>query len=348
MALVEARDIVKHFPITAGLLHRKVGDVKAVDGVSISVEAGTTLALVGETGSGKTTLARIVVRLLPPTAGRIFFDGSEITGLNDEALRPFRRQAQIVFQNPASSLNPRHRVKEILEEPLLIHRIGTPPKRWRRVEELLETVELPPRDFVLRYSHSLSGGQRQRVAVARALALEPRFIVLDEPTAALDVSVQAKIIGLLRRLQCEMRLAYLVISHDLSLMRNFADVIAVMYLGRVVEAAPMADLFHHSAHPYTRALLSAIPTVSDEESALIPEKIVLTGEVPSPARVPSGCPFHPRCYARIEPCDRVVPDAISIAQGHSVRCILYDPAYGRGGLRGIPRAGPTEGADGVD
>ncbi len=340
MALVEARGIVKHFPITAGLLHRKVGDVKAVDGVSIQVESGTTLALVGETGSGKTTLARMVVRLLPPTAGRVFFDGEEITGLDDEALRPFRRQAQIVFQNPASSLNPRHRVKEIIEEPLLIHRIGTPKERWRRVEELIETVELPPRDFMLRYPHSLSGGQRQRVAVARALALHPRFIVLDEPTAALDVSVQAKIIGLLRRLQAEMHLTYLVISHDLSLMRNVADVIAVMYLGRIVEMAPAADLFTRPTHPYTRALLSAIPTVSDEESALIPEKIVLTGEVPSPSRVPSGCPFHPRCYARIDGCDRIVPEPVSVAQGHSVRCILYAPACG-----GVD---PNGGADAVD
>lgn len=348
MALIEARDVVKHFPITSGLLHRKVGDVRAVDGVNLSVEAGTTLALVGETGSGKTTLARIVVRLLPQTAGRIFFDGKEITGLDDKELRPLRRQMQIVFQNPASSLNPRHRVKEIIEEPLLIHSVGTPQSRWRRVEELLETVELPPRDFVFRYPHSLSGGQRQRVAVARALALEPRFVVLDEPTAALDVSVQAKIIGLLRRLQAEMHLTYLVISHDLSLMRNVADVIAVMYLGRIVEKAPAAGLFLHPAHPYTRALLSAIPTVSEEESALIPEKIVLTGEVPSPAHVPPGCPFHPRCYARIEACDSVVPEAVPIGEGHSVRCILYDPAHGRPGLHGVPGAGPTGGADAVD
>lgn len=362
MALVEAQDIVKYFPITRGFMRRKVGDIRAVDCVSLSVEAGTTLALVGETGSGKTTLARVVVRLLPPTAGKVFFEGREISGLDEKALRPLRRQMQIVFQNPASSLNPRHRVKEIVEEPLLIHGIGTPRERWRRVGELLERVELPPRDFVFRYPHSLSGGQRQRVAVARALALDPRFIVLDEPTAALDVSVQAKIIGLLRRLQRELRLTYLVISHDLSLMRNVADVIAVMYLGKIVEMAPAADLFHHPAHPYTKALLSAIPTVSDEEGALIPEKIVLRGEIPSPARVPPGCSFHPRCYARIAGCDQTVPELVTVAPGHCVRCVLYDPAGGTPGLRGprgegivavpapgsVAGSGAGGGSDGVD
>lgn len=334
MVLVEAQDVVKYFPITRGFLRRKVGDVRAVDSVSLCVQAGTTLALVGETGSGKTTLARVVARLLAPTSGRVFFDGRDITALDERALRPIRRQMQMVFQNPASSLNPRHRVKEIIEEPLLIHGAGTRGARWRRVGELLERVELPPQDFMFRYPHSLSGGQRQRVAVARALALDPRFLILDEPTAALDVSVQAKIIGLLRRLQRELHLTYLVISHDLSLMRNMADVIAVMYLGRIVEMASATALFSRPGHPYTRALLSAIPTVSDEESRLIPEKIVLRGEIPSPARVPLGCPFHPRCYARLQACDRVVPELLTIEPGRTARCILYDPTFGAPGLPG--------------
>lgn len=332
MALLEAHGLVKHFPLTAGLLKRKVGDVKAVDGASMTLQEGQTLALVGETGSGKTTLGRMLVRLLEPTAGRVVFEGRDITHLHERALQPVRRQMQMVFQNPASSLNPRRRVKEIVEEPLVVHGIGTPLQRWRLAGELLERVELPPKDFLFRYPHALSGGQRQRVAIARALALSPRLIVLDEPTSALDVSVQAKIIALLRRLQRDLKLTYLFISHDLSLVRNVADEIAVMYLGKIVEFAPAETLFHRPSHPYTRALLSAIPTVSDEEAALIPEKIVLQGEIPTPARVPSGCAFHPRCYARIEGCDRITPELLRVGQNHHARCILYDPGIGAPGL----------------
>ncbi len=332
MALLESEALVKYFPLTAGLLHRRVGDVKAVDGVSMTLEEGRTLALVGETGSGKTTLGRMLVRLLEPTSGQIVFDGQEITRRSEAELRPVRRQLQMVFQNPASSLNPRHRVKEIVEEPFVIHHVGSPRQRLRRVSELLERVELPARDFLFRYPHALSGGQRQRVAIARALALSPRLVVLDEPTSALDVSVQAKIIALLRRLQRELKLTYLFISHDLSLVRNVADTIAVMYLGKVVELAPAEILFHRPRHPYTCALLSTIPTVSHEEAGLIPEKIVLQGEIPSPARVPPGCAFHPRCYARIEGCDRIVPELLPLGTNHRVRCILYDPALGAPGL----------------
>ncbi|MDQ7820889.1 MAG: ABC transporter ATP-binding protein [Armatimonadota bacterium] len=328
MALLEARDLTKHFPLTAGLLRRVVGVVRAVEGVSLAVEAGQTLGLVGETGSGKTTLGRLLVRLLPPTAGRILFDGRDITDLGDAQLREVRRHLQMVFQNPASALNPRKRVKDIVEDPLVVHGLGGPLQRLRRVAELLDLVELPPGQFLFRYPHALSGGQRQRVAIARALALHPKVVVLDEPTSALDVSVQAKIIALLRRLQRELGLTYLFISHDLSLVRAVADVVAVMYLGRIVEVAPADVLFRRPAHPYTRALLSAIPTVSDEERALIPEKIVLGGEIPSAARVPPGCSFHPRCYARIEGCDRVVPELLSIGPHHQVRCILYDPRSG--------------------
>ena len=328
MGLLQSEALVKYFPLTTGLLHRKVGDVKAVDGVSVTLEEGRTLALVGETGSGKTTLARLLVRLLEPTSGRIFFDGQDVTRRSEAELRPVRRHLQMVFQNPASSLNPRRRVREIIEEPLIIHSIGTPLQRLRRVSELLERVELPPKDFLFRYPHVLSGGQRQRVAIARALALSPRLVVLDEPTSALDVSVQAKVIALLRRLQRELKLTYLFISHDLSLVRNVADAVAVMYLGKVVELAPAETLFSYPCHPYTRALLSAIPTVSDEEAALIPEKIVLQGEIPSPARVPPGCAFHTRCYARIAGCDRIVPEFLQVGADHQVRCILYDPARG--------------------
>jgi len=332
MALLEADALVKYFPLTSGLLRRKVGDVKAVDGVNLILEEGQTLALVGETGSGKTTLGRLLVRLLDPTRGRIVFEGRDVTHLDEAPLRPVRRRMQMVFQNPASSLNPRRRIRDIVEEPLVVHRAGTPVHRLRLVSELLERVELPPKDFLFRYPHALSGGQRQRVAIARALALNPRLIVLDEPTSALDVSVQAKIIALLRRLQRELKLTYLFISHDLSLVRNFAESVAVMYLGKIVELAPVETLFRRPSHPYTRALLSAIPTVSDEETALIPEKIVLKGEIPSPARVPTGCAFHPRCYARIEGCDRIVPELIPVGAGHTVRCILYDQATGAPGL----------------
>jgi oligopeptide transport system ATP-binding protein len=342
MALLEAAGLVKHFPLTAGLLHRKVGEVKAVDGVSLTLDEGSTLALVGETGSGKTTLGRLLVRLLEPTSGRIRFGGRELTGRTERELRPVRRQLQMVFQNPASSLNPRRRVKEIVEEPLAVHHIGGPAQRLRRVGELLERVELPPRDFLYRYPHALSGGQRQRVAIARALALSPRLIVLDEPTSALDVSVQAKIVALLRRLQRELKLTYLFISHDLSLMRNVADAVAVMYLGKVVELAPAETLFRRPSHPYTRALLSTIPTVSDEETVLIPEKIVLQGEIPSPARVPTGCAFHPRCYARVAGCERIVPELVPVGANHQARCILYDPAFGAPGLPPLPPPGAPQ------
>ncbi len=332
--LLEARNVTKVFPLTVGLLRRQVGEVRAVNRVTLEVHAGQTLAVVGESGSGKTTLARVLIRLLSPTSGEIRFDGVDVTRLSEQALRPLRRQMQIVFQDPTSSLNPRKRVKDIVGEPLEVYGVGTPRERLLLVAELLEIVELPPRDFMFRYPHALSGGQRQRVAIARALALHPKFLALDEPTSALDVSVQAKIIGLLKRLQRELSLTYLFISHDLSLVRNVANTIAVMYLGKIVEMAPASELFRAPSHPYTRALLSTIPVVSDDEKALVPEKITLGGEIPSAAHIPSGCPFHPRCYARIDGCDRVVPELIKVGPDHYARCILYDPVFGALGLPG--------------
>ncbi|MDR7466193.1 MAG: ABC transporter ATP-binding protein [Armatimonadota bacterium] len=333
--LLEAEGVSKTFPLTVGLLRRRIGEVRAVEDVTLAIRAGETLALVGESGSGKTTLAKVLIRLLTPTSGLIRFEGRDLTRLPERALQSVRRQMQIVFQDPASSLNPRRRVKDIVAAPLEVHGIGTPRSRLQRVGELLERVELPPRDFMFRYPHALSGGQRQRVAIARALALEPKFVVLDEPTSALDVSVQAKIVALLKRLQGELSLTYLFISHDLSLVRNVADTIAVMYLGKVVEIAQTEELFRAPSHPYTRALLSTIPVVDDAERALVPEKITLTGEIPSAARIPPGCAFHPRCYARFEECDRVRPELVAVAPHHRVRCILYDPAHG---ARGLPRA----------
>lgn len=319
--LVRVEGLRVEFPVTRGLFRRVVGGVRVLDGVDLEIHPGETLALVGESGSGKTTLARAVLRLIRPSAGRIWLDGEEITQLDARSLRPLRRQMQIVFQDPSSSLNPRRRVREILEEPLVIHRVGSAAERLHRVRELLELVELPPA-FLHRYPHHLSGGQRQRVAIARALALRPRLLVLDEPTSALDVSVQAKIVGLLRRLQRELGLTYLFITHDLALVRNVADRVAVLYLGRVVEEGPCAQVFAEPRHPYTAALLGAIPTLDEDERRLLPARVALRGEVPSPARRPPGCPFHPRCPQAMPRCAEVSPGAAGDDR-HRAWCHLY-------------------------
>ncbi len=325
--LLAARGLTKHFPIYRGIvLQRQVGAVRAVDQVDLTIMPGETLALVGESGSGKTTIGKLLIRVLRPTAGEIWFGGQDIAHLNDAALRPVRRRMQMVYQDPTSSLNPRRRVKDIIEDPLVIHKIGDAAQRASRVEELLHLVELPV-EFAYRYPNALSGGQKQRVGIARALALNPAFIVLDEPTSALDVSVQAKIIALLKRLQAELGLTYLFITHDLRVVRNLATRVGVMYLGRIVEQAPTETLYANPAHPYTRALLSAIPALDEEELAAIPQKVPLQGEIPSAAHVPPGCAFHPRCPARFAPCDRVVPRESVVAEGHLVRCHLYDPEY---------------------
>ena len=321
-ALLQVKQLKKYFPITAGFLGRQVGQVKAVDDVSFTVPEGQTSALVGESGSGKTTVGKTVIRLIRPTAGDILFKGTNISALRERELKSWRRQMQIVFQDPSSSLNPRRRVADIVATPLEVHGIGTRRERLARVRELFDLVELPEK-YLYSYPHALSGGQKQRVAIARALALHPRFVVLDEPTSALDVSVQAKILALLSRLQQELGLTYLLISHDLSVVKNFSDYIAVMYLGRIMEMASTETLFARPLHPYTRALLSAIPVVSEEELEVIPEHITLEGEIPSPVNVPSGCVFHTRCYTVRDICQVELPSLVEVESDHQVRCHLF-------------------------
>ncbi|MFQ5855886.1 MAG: ABC transporter ATP-binding protein [Anaerolineae bacterium] len=314
--------LVKHYPISSGLFGRQVGTVKAVNGVSFRIKEGATFALVGESGSGKTTVGKVINRLIRPTSGSILFEGEDISHLPEEALQRIRPKMQMVFQDAASSLNPRRRVADIIAAPLDIHGWGTRRDRLDRVRELLALVELPER-YLYDYPHALSGGQKQRVAIARALALHPGLLILDEPTSALDVSVQAKILNLLQRLQDELGLTYLLISHDLSVVRNVADHTAVMYLGHIVEIAPTPRLFEAPSHPYTRALLGAIPVVSPEESQLLPPRISLPGDPPTPTRIPSGCPFHPRCPERIEVCGKEEPPWVRLAEDHYVWCHLY-------------------------
>jgi len=322
--LLSVSHLKKYFPITAGILGRRVGEVKAVDDVSFEILEGQTFALVGESGSGKTTVGKTLIRLIRPTAGSILFGTTDLARLREGELKSWRRQMQIVFQDPSSSLNPRRRICDIISTPLEVHGIGTKPERMHQVRELLNMVELPERYFYS-YPHALSGGQKQRVAIARALALRPRFVVLDEPTSALDVSVQAKILELLARLQQELNLTYLLITHDLSVVKNFSDHVAVMYLGKFMETAPTQELFANPLHPYTRALLSAIPVVTEEELKLIPQRITLEGEIPSPANAPTGCVFHTRCYARMTKCASEPPPLIQISDHHQVRCHLFSP-----------------------
>ena len=293
-ALVRVEHVTKHFPVrTGGLIRRTVGQVQAVDDVSLVIPRGKTLGLVGETGSGKSTLARCVAGLIPVTAGRVTFDGRDITNLSRRAMRPVRREVQMIFQDPYSSLNPRRRVGAIIGEPFAIHRTATGGERKRQVQELMERVGLNPEHYN-RFPSEFSGGQRQRIGVARALALRPRLIICDEPVSALDVSIQAQVLNLLADLQKDYGLTYLFIAHDLEVVRHVSDSVAVMYLGRIGEAGPETAVYGSPRHPYTAALLSAAPA-ADPDTAASRQRIILTGDVPSPIDPPSGCRFHPRC-----------------------------------------------------
>ena len=318
--LVEVEDLKVYFPIRSGIvIERHVGDVKAVDGVTFEIERGETLGLVGESGCGKTTAGRAVLRLLEPTDGHIRFDGQDISHLSGGDLRRLRRRMQMVFQDPYSSLNPRRNVTSIVQEPLRVHGIAKGAEAEERVQRLLEVVGLPL-NAGNRYPHEFSGGQRQRIGLARALALNPDLIVADEPVSALDVSIQAQMINLLEELQDEFDLTYLFIAHDLAVVRHISNRIAVMYLGRIMEIAPSARLYERPLHPYTKALLSAVP-IPDPHVESVRERILLTGDLPSPRNPPTGCRFHTRCpFAQRERCPDEVPELRRLDTGHTVAC----------------------------
>jgi oligopeptide transport system ATP-binding protein len=317
--LIQVSNLKMYFPVTAGaIIQRKVADVKAVDDVSFYVNRGETLGLVGESGCGKSTTGRAVIQLYRPTSGSVNFDGTELTQLKGGALRHFRRRMQMIFQDPYSSLNPRMNVKNIVGEPMAIHGLHSGKERDDRVNYILNAVGLNPY-FAKRFPHEFSGGQRQRIGIARALAVEPDFIVCDEPVSALDVSIQAQIINLLEDLQQEFNLTYLFIAHDLAVVRHISDRVCVMYLGHFVELADSNELYENPLHPYTKALLSAVP-ITDPDIEKTRERIILTGDVPSPLRPPSGCVFHTRCPIAIDECREVIPEWREVETNHWVAC----------------------------
>jgi oligopeptide/dipeptide ABC transporter ATP-binding protein len=319
--LVEVKNLTKFFPVHSHFFSRAKTFVQAVGGVNLSIRRGETMGLVGESGCGKSTLGRLILRLEEPTEGQIFFENEDILRYDMERLRHLRRQMQIIFQDPYSSLNPRKTVGSIIVEPLIIHKIGTRKEREERVLKLMEVVGLRP-EHINRYPHEFSGGQRQRIGIARALALNPKLIIADEPVSALDVSIQAQVLNLLVDLQEEFHLTYLFIAHDLSVVEHISDRVAVMHLGRVAELALSEDLYRSPKHPYTQALLSANPL---PDPTVERKRILLQGEVPSPIHPPPGCNFHTRCPHRFEPCDREIPQFKEIEPNHWVACYLYGP-----------------------
>jgi oligopeptide/dipeptide ABC transporter ATP-binding protein len=320
--LLEVRGLTKYFPVRGGFLHRVTAQVRAVDGVDFIIEQGRTLGLVGESGCGKSTLGRAILRLHEPTSGQVLLEGEDFTALSRDALIAERRRMQIIFQDPFASLSPRRTVAQIIREPLDVHKIGSPDERDQRVIELLDIVGMGPevRD---RYPHEFSGGQRQRIGIARALALDPQFIVADEPVSALDVSVQSQVLNLIAKLKRERGIAFLFISHDLAVIQHISDEIGVMYLGRIVERASVEDLYRDPKHPYTKALMSAIPVPDPGRKS---QRVILSGDVPSPMNPPSGCAFHTRCPVARPECAQQEPPTIDVGTSgtpHEVACHLY-------------------------
>ena len=319
--IIKVENLTKHFPITRGVIvQRQIGAVQAVDNVSFEIREGETLGLVGESGCGKSTTGRTILQLHRATSGKVYYDGTDLTETGDDQMRKFRRDLQIIFQDPYASLNPRMTVGSIIAEPLEVHRIGTKKERRERVKELLALVGLNPY-FINRYPHEFSGGQRQRIGVARALALNPKFIVCDEPIAALDVSIQAQVVNLLEELQEQFGLTYLFIAHDLSMVRHIADRTAVMYLGKIVELAERDELYGKPLHPYAQALLSAVP-IPDPVEERERKRVILEGDVPSPSNPPSGCRFHPRCPIAEDICKEKEPEWREAHEDHWVACHL--------------------------